>query len=300
MIHCWARHPAGQTVTIAHCQVATRVTNRVKHSTVEAIPVELITSRRNPIVSQCRAAARTAAPDGPVLLEGRHLVDEALSAALPLECAFVTEVEPTDDHGVRRLERLDRVTRLIQVSPSVMEAISPAASPSGLVALAQRPVVSLERTLSGPAPLVVALLGVQDPGNTGAVIRAVEAGGATGVVTVGGADPFGWKALRGAMGSTLRLPVAQATDITALHAAAAPQRLRRLAAVPKGGTPITEADFRAPTLLHFGGERGLDTPVLASMDQQISIPMQPPVDSLNLAVAAALVVYEAGRQRSVS
>ena len=133
-----------------------------------------------------------------MLLEGRHLVDEALAAELPLELVLVTAETTKDADSAARLHQLERITRVVQVPVPVMAAASPADSPSGLLALADRPAVTLEIALAGVTPLVVALVGVQDPGNTGAVIRAAEAGGATGVVTVGGADPFGWKALRAA------------------------------------------------------------------------------------------------------
>ncbi len=259
--------------------------------------MERITSRRNAIVSRCRDAARAATPESPILLEGRRLVDEALAADLPLEVALVTADTAETEEQAARLQRLDRVTRLIQVSAPVMAAASPAASPSGLLALAPRPDLTLETVLAGTVPLVVALVGVQDPGNTGAVIRTVEAGGATGVVTVGGADPLGWKALRGAMGSTLRVPVTRASDVATLAAAARSRGLRTLAAVPRGATPITEADLTHPSLLYFGGEGGFDLDGLGGVEERISIPMRPPVDSLNLAVASALVVYEAARQR---
>ena len=287
----------GQTVTIAHCSVAARLApGAATHARDNAL--EIITSRRNPIVTRCRDAARTNGPGGPMLLEGRHLVDEALAAELPLELVLVTAETTKDADSAARLHQLERITRVVQVPVPVMAAASPADSPSGLLALADRPAATLEIALAGVTPLVVALVGVQDPGNTGAVIRAAEAGGATGVVTVGGADPFGWKALRGAMGSTLRVPIARTQDIATLSVAASARPLRTLAAVPRGGTPITQADLARPTLLCFGGEGGFDQDTVGEADERISIPMRPPVESLNLAVASALVIYEAARQRS--
>ena len=263
--------------------------------------MEQITSRRNPIVARFREITRSATPtSSTVLLEGPRLIEEALAAGVQIDLAAIS----TDAAQARRsadvLDRLDpAVTKLVRVSPAVMEALSPVATPSGLVALATLQTASFEAAAPPPRPLVVGLLGVQDPGNIGAVIRAVEAGGATGVVTVGGADPYGWKALRGSMGSAFRLPVVQAPDPDAVQAKADAHGLRVLATVPRGGTPVSDADLRGPCLVWLGGEGGgLDACVVDAADDVVSIPMHPPVESLNIAVAAALIVYEAAGQRA--
>ena len=131
------------------------------------------------------------------------------------------------------------------------------------------------------------------------VIRAAEAGGATGVVTVAGADPYGWKALRGSMGSTLRLPVVRADDAERIRADARARGLHQFAAVPRGGTPTTDADLSRPCLIWLGAEGGgLAPPLMDDADELVSVPMHAPVESLNIAVASALIVYEAARQRA--
>jgi TrmH family RNA methyltransferase len=181
-----------------------------------------------------------------------------------------------------------------------MDALSPVRTPTGVTALARRP---LERwdAIFAPAPaLIVVAVGVQDPGNVGAMIRSAEAGGATGVVLAGAAvDPWGWKALRAAMGSTFRLPVAQrerpAEAVAAIRAAG----VRVIASVPSGGTSMERADLRRAVALMLGAEgSGLDQNVYMLADATLSIPMRAPVESLNVAVAAALLVYEATRQRN--
>ena len=94
-----------------------------------------------------------------------------------------------------------------------MDALSPVRSSSAIVALAERPRDRSTRVYAGAGPLVVIAVDVQDPGNLGAIVRVAEAAGATGVVAAGAsADPFGWKALRGSMGSALRLPIVAARD----------------------------------------------------------------------------------------
>jgi TrmH family RNA methyltransferase len=146
---------------------------------------------------------------------------------------------------------------------------------------------------------VVILNGVQDPGNVGATIRAAEGCGATGVVcSEATADPFGWKALRGAMGSTFRLPVASTESLAAAMDAARARGLQLCATTARGGTPLPDCDLRGAVAVVFGSEgRGLPDELVSAADVRITIPMQPPVESLNVAVSAALVLYEAARQR---
>ncbi len=259
-----------------------------------------ISSRRNPIVARFRDAATRATPlDSSALLEGPRLIEEALTAGVTIDVAAVSNAPPTGDRWSSLLERLDRVTHLVKVSPSVMAALSPVSTPSGLVAIATLRSAAFESTIRAAPPLVLGLVGVQDPGNMGAVIRAAEAGGATGVVTVAGADPYGWKALRGSMGSTLRLPVVRTNDADRVRADARASGLHQLAAVPRGGTPITDTDLSRPCLIWLGAEGdGLARPLLDDADELVSVPMHAPVESLNIAVASALIVYEAARQRA--
>ena len=168
-----------------------------------------ISSRRNPLVSRFRDATdHTVA--GTMLLDGAHLLAEALDAGIE-----VTDVAMAQNAAARpELAALRRrVPQTVLVTDAVIAAMSPARSPSGVVALARRPAGSEAAVFAGATPLVVVAVDVQDPGNLGALLRSAEAGGATGVIaTTSGADPFGWKALRGAMGSAFRLPVARVGD----------------------------------------------------------------------------------------
>ena len=260
--------------------------------------MEPITSRRNPVVARFRRAARrNAGVDSTVLLEGPRLVEEALAAGVRVELAAVGTT-PAGRRVAAAARRLEPVARVVRVTAAVMDALSPVSTPSGLVALATLEPSRVADTMQVPRPLVVGLSGVQDPGNTGAVIRAVEAGGASGVVTVGGADPLGWKSLRGAMGSAFRLPVARGGDPAAVRREASARGLRVIAAVPHRGTPLTRTNLEDPCLVWLGAEgSGLDGNAVEAADEIVSIPMRHPVESLNIAVAAALIIYEAARQR---
>ena len=263
------------------------------------LPFRSITSRHNPLVTRFREVARGGdATDLSVIIEGGTLVREAAEAGWQLLSVAIEqgwlETHP-DDPLLRMLD--DRADRVV-VPRGVLEALSPARTPSGVVALAQPPRGGRD-PLAAPLPLVAIVDDVQDPGNVGAVARAAEAAGATGLMACGrSADPFGWKALRGSMGSAFRLPIVRtATAEDAIETA-------RAASVPvaaltaRGGTPLYDTDLTGPLALLVGGEgTGLRPALVQSADVRITIPMRPPVESLNVAVAAALALYEAVRQR---
>jgi TrmH family RNA methyltransferase len=180
-----------------------------------------------------------------------------------------------------------------------MRAISPVRSPSPIVALADRPEDDATRVYRRSPALVVIAVDVQDPGNLGAIVRVAEAGGATSFVAAGAsADPFGWKALRGSMGSALRLPIISKSEPAAAVEEARRHGCRIIATVPRDGRSLFDVDFKRPVAVLIGGEGpGLAAPLTTGADEQVTIPMQSPVESLNAAVTAALVVYEARRQR---
>src|SRR5262249_55836571 len=113
------------------------------------------------------------------------------------------------------------------------------------------------------------------------------------------ADPFGWKALRGAMGSTFRMPVAAKQPLPDVMRRARACGLRLYATVPRGGTPLPECDLQAPCGILLGGEGpGLPAALMEAGDGRVTIPMRPPFESLNVAIAAALILYEASTQRT--
>jgi RNA methyltransferase, TrmH family len=262
-----------------------------------------ITSRREPIVAICRNAARQRTkPGGPMLLDGAHLVSEALTLGIRLRFAAFTERARTSEEGARLAAALtERDVPIADVTDSVMEAMSPVSSPAGVIAVADRPAAPLEGALDHPPQLVVAVVDVQEPGNIGAIVRAAEACWATGVVCCGSsADAFGAKALRGSMGSTLRMPVASGVPAIDALTAMRARGLRLIAAVSSGGVRPEAVDLRQPTALLFGGEGpGLTADAVAAADAVVSIPMRAPVESLNVAVAVALLTCEAARQRGL-
>jgi len=264
--------------------------------------VTTITSRQNPLVARFRTAARGDV-GGVLLLDGAHLVADAIAADIAFQIVAVTPAS-IEDAGIRPLADalIRKGVEVITVSASVMDAVSPVKTPSGIVALAERPPLDAARLYAGPAALVDAAVDVQDPGNLGAIVRVAEAAGATGFAAAGGsANPFGWKALRGSMGSALRLPIA--SELTADEAVADARRhgCRVIASVPRDGRPLFDVDLSGPVAVLIGGEgHGLTPGLVAAADERVTIPMQAPVESLNAAVTAALIVYEARRQRTTN
>jgi TrmH family RNA methyltransferase len=261
-----------------------------------------ISSRQNPIVRAYRELAASAPADGSrLLLDGSHLVQEARAARLTFEHVAVTAMHAESDTEIAALAHTlarDGVDVAV-VTEAVMAAISPVRTPSGVVAIVRRAPVMLASICQHPRAMIVAPVDVQDPGNLGALLRAAEAGGATGAVVCGAsALPFSWKAVRGSMGSVLRLPLVSGVLPEDLMAAAAKSGIRAIASVPRGGTAPDAIDWSGRVLIFVGGEGpGLVEEVIAACDERVTIPMQAPVESLNVAVAGALLVYEARRQR---
>jgi TrmH family RNA methyltransferase len=260
--------------------------------------VQRITSRQNAIVGRYRDAARGGA-DQPILLDGTHLVRDALAAHVPLQHLIVaSDVVETPEVADLLSTAAARDVDIAAASSSVMDIASPVRSSSPVVALATRPGPTLA-PYAGVSPLVVVVCDVQDPGNVGAIVRVAEAAGASAVVIAGmSADPFGWKALRGSMGSVLRMSIAIVSTIDAAVRDARNHHARIVATVPRDGAPLFESTLQGPTALLIGGEgAGLPPDVVRNADATISIPMKSPVESLNAAVATAVLLYEARRQR---
>ena len=257
--------------------------------------MDRITSRQNALVRQFREVAQGSVADA-MLLDGEHLIEEALASGLAIDVVAFSDRLATSSL-VRRLNGSS--TKAVIVSSTVLDAISPVPSPSGAVGIARRPRASLDRVFTRTPQLILMLHDLQDPGNVGAIVRAAEACGATGIVcSEQTADPFGWKALRGSMGSSFRVPLATKQPIVEAIAMARNQGLRIFAAIARGGTPLPDSDLRKPAAILLGSEGGgLPARLIEDVDERLSIPMQPPVESLNVSVAAALVMYEATRQR---
>jgi TrmH family RNA methyltransferase len=268
--------------------------------------MERIASRQNPLVRRFRELAHAPDDSGAVLLDGAHLLQEALRSHVPVDLVSMTDRAMNGD-GQDLAQQAERAgARILHVSDQVLAAMSPVRQPSGIVSIARCRAATLRQCVrpddpgrDARPPLVLVLAGVQDAGNVGAIVRAAEAGGATAIICSDGtADPFGWKALRGAMGSTFRMPIAVRQPIDAIVAEARLARVALMATVPRDGTPLGLCDLRGAAAVLLGAEgAGLPSDAVASADARLTIPMRAPVESLNVAIAAALILFEASRQR---
>lgn len=256
-------------------------------------PATRVSSRHHTVVQRCRQLARHPEP-GVVLLDGEHVIADAITSGIPLECLL------TDGRFPELVETAERAgVPIVHVTHGVLDAASPVRTPSGLVAIGRWQPAAVAATFEPPPAMVIGLCGVQDPGNLGSAIRAADALGATGVAALDdSADPAGWKALRGAMGSTFHVPVAAASSDEMLATARA-RGVQIVGAVAEDGCDPATIDLRIPTLMLLGREgTGLSPTLLRQAGVRASIPMRPRANSLNVAVTCALMLYEARRQRT--
>ena len=263
------------------------------------MPTAAISSRQHPLVQQCRLLER-GDPDR-LLLDGWHLVEEALAAALPLETVLV-DVNVADAHTGTLARCITAGAQVVTGTAQVLAAASPVQTSTGVVAIGRRPEVALSHLLSPAPALLLAAFGLQDPGNAGALIRSAAAAGATGVLLdATSANPYTWKALRASMGTALRLPVRRDADAAGHLAHLRASGLRLIATTPHGGRSLYATDLRGPVCLLLGAEgAGLPPALLDTADDRVHIPMARGVESLNVAVAGALLAFEAARQRRSS
>lgn len=254
----------------------------------------VITSRQNQRLKDIRRLRRSKGELA--LLEGPHLVEEALAFGFLLEEVLATPPFLESDEG-RRLARSLPVPPL-EVSPDLLEDLTDADSPRGVLAVTRLP-----RSGAGSLPVragqpYLYLDGLQDPGNLGALARVAEAAGAAALaLSPGCAHPNHPRALRASAGSLLRLPVAVGTTAEELDRHLATAGPRWAALVPRDGESLYHASFEGTLVLAVGAEGpGLSPDLLSRASLRLAIPMEPPVESLNATVAAALVLFEIRRR----
>ncbi|HQZ82280.1 MAG TPA: RNA methyltransferase [Pyrinomonadaceae bacterium] len=237
-----------------------------------------------------------------VFVEGLRLAGEALRSELAIGECFITENFSENTQGTEILALVeDRNVPVSLCSEAAFRSIADTTNPQGIILVADRPADDFrERLLSSVNPaLLVYCFEISDPSNLGALLRTAEAAGVSGVVlSPNSTDPFAPKALRASMGAAFRVPIMAGVDITGLQELAAENGASMLAAVAESGEYHFEADLRKAVVIVLGGEaNGLPADVVEACDAKIRIPMQSGVESLNLAVSGAIILYEAVRQR---
>src|ERR1700756_4010238 len=277
-----------------------------------------ITSRDNRWLKQFRLALRGGLPteSGFVGVEGVRLVEEALRSGCPVEAVLFSE--SGERHHERLAPLIDRpeiAIPILRTTDRLFEGIADTEHPQGVAALVTPPTATFDDLLRSPveacSPLLVVLAGVQDPGNVGTILRTASAFGATGAVTTasgqsGTASPFSPKALRASAGAALHLPILAGMSLPILLTQLRVANVRTLASSVhnprEGDSPLLapwDVDWCEPVALLVGNEgAGLPEEVERSADARIRIPMASGIESLNAAAAAAVLFYEAARQRA--
>jgi len=237
-----------------------------------------------------------------MLVEGIRLAEEALACRVPLDAVITSERLNRTPRGAALFALLvASQAPLWRAGDSLMDSLGDADTHQGVLLVAALPSHRLEAIIPREgAALLVVTAGVQDPGNLGALVRIAEAAGACGVASIEGADPCGPKAARASAGSIFRLPVARLTGPDAATRCLDLCRARGLAlfgAAPFGGVDYRGARLPSRVGIVLGGEgHGLGEDVLRRLDGVVSIPMRSSVESLNVASAAAVILFEAARR----
>ena len=290
--------------------------------------VALLTSRDNRWLKEFRMALRGGLPteSGFVGVEGVRLVEEALRSGCPIHAVLFSESgRRHQDRLGSLIDRSEMAFPTLRTTDRLFEGLADTEHPQGVAALVKPRETSFDELVRTPesacAPLLVVLAGVQDPGNVGTILRTASAFGATGAVTAasgisGTANPYSPKALRASAGVALHLPILAGMSLAILltqFKVAGIQTLassagdtndpdQKVAGAAKSESPLLapwQVDWCQPIALLVGNEgSGLPEEVERSADARVRIPMARGVESLNAAAAAAVLFYEAARQRS--
>ena len=263
----------------------------------------LISSRNNPLVKAFRQlhTSKGRREAGLFLVEGTHLFSEACGVNYPLATICATP-EWQERHQELWMQAINLATRVELVTAEVLQAMTTTVQPDGVVATA----ISQREEKLLPKAIPADFLGIagetlQDPGNLGTMIRTAVATGVQGLWlsrdSVDGENP---KVLRASAGQWFRLPMATVLDLGSVVRSLQSQGVKVIATHPRAELTYWRVDFTAPTLILLGNEgAGLSEDLLALADQQVQIPLLGGVESLNVAISSAVMLYEAQRQRQL-
>lgn len=263
------------------------------------MPVRIVQSKQNARLKELRRALAKPGRDthGLAGIEGPHLLEEALRAGLRVSCVFAAQEATEPLKGLLLPPEID----VLMVPQEFLDPVLQTETPQSVAALVEMPDWTWAHVLhphtSWP-PLVIVLAGLQDPGNLGTILRSAEAFGATGVVAIPGTvTAWNPKAVRASAGSVFRMPLVTSSVeecLATLREAGA----RVLTTTVHGAEPADMMNLTGPIALLIGNEgNGVPEEIAIHADAQVTIPCPGPVESLNAAVAASVLLYEACRQR---
>ena len=261
------------------------------------MPVRIVQSKQNARLKELRRALSNPGrnENGLAGIEGPNLLDEALRADLRVACVFVAQ------GSERLLERmpLPLEAEVLVMPRELLDLALATDTPQPVAALVEPPDWTWAHVLKDSAPLIVILAGLQDPGNLGTIVRSAEAFGVDGVVCLPGTvNAWNAKAVRASAGSVFRVPLLSASEEDAFARLSAAD-VRVLATTVHGAQPAEFVNLAGPVALLIGNEgNGVPADLIDRADEAITIPCPGPVESLNAAVAASVLLYEAARQRA--
>ena len=262
----------------------------------------IITSPANERLKHARRVRDGDEPDS-IFIEGERLVEECVRSNLRLFACFRSlQPSPRAQKIISSLAEIG--CPLYPVHDAVLETLSDTVNTQGLIVLAERPNYTLDQIISqseNEPPLIVCLDTIQDPGNLGTIVRTAEAAGANSVVVLkGSVDPFTPKALRSSMGSAFRLPVVSQVEPDELFEKTQNGGIEIVATSADAAVPYDEFDLRPPLTIIFGNEaHGVRMELLERCESRLRIPLRTPVESLNVAASAAVILFEVARQRRI-
>lgn len=231
-----------------------------------------------------------------LLVEGPMLLGAALDAGVGVRDVYLTEERAADESVLSLLDRLDPGTSCWVVPAEAIERAGDAVTSQGLLAVVDQRESPLPE--ASEASFVLVLIDVADPGNAGTVIRAGVAAGVDAVVVVAGADPSAPKVLRASAGACFSVPMVRRSEPSEALAEVSRAGYELMGTVVAGGRDHTSVDLTGPVAIVVGNEaRGLSEDATDRLDQRLTISMAGPTESLNVAMAATILVFEVLRQR---
>lgn len=266
---------------------------------------EYISSVANKLIKEIASLKQRKYRDklGLFVAEGVRLVEECKSANWPVQMCIYTEEAAARERTKAIIDRLSITScRMIIVSEDIYNKISDTEQPQGIMAVIKKHKYGIEQLLApqDKMSLFVVLDSIQDPGNIGTIIRTADAAGCTGVITLkGSADVFATKTVRATMGSLFHLPVIEGVSPTELIFTFKQAGIKLMATCLDQSQAYYRTDFNYPVAIILGNEgQGISPELISAADSRLIIPLIGQAESLNVAVAAGVILYEAVRQRA--
>lgn len=264
----------------------------------------VVTSWQNPELKMYRSLLRKKGRDkrGLIPLEGVRLLEEANSKKIKIHSVIYSEELLKNERGKKLLEEIQGVqpqAKIISVSRNILKETADTENPQGILATGVSPEYNLAQLIHEEKPLTLVAAGIQDPGNLGTIIRTAAGASVSGVVvTRGTVDVYNPKTLRATMGAIFNLPVVLIKDVESLMNYFRHHNIRIGVTDLKGEANCFQVDLTVPTAVFLGSEAfGLDKEIIKGADFRLKIPVLGPAESLNVAVAAGVIMYEGVRQK---